>query len=98
MDDGNMAPATSFSASPWPPLPYLEWRATYETLHMWTQVVGKIRLVQTPWINHSWHTPFYATSRGLTTSPMPHGARTFQIEFDFIDHRLLIETSVGQAS
>jgi len=65
---------------------------------MWTQVVGKIRLVQTPWVNHSWHTPFYVTSRGLTTSPIPYGAGTFQIEFDFIDHRLLIETSTGAAS
>ena len=65
---------------------------------MWTQVVGKIRLVQTPWINHSWHTTFYVTSRGLTTSPIPHGARTFQIEFDFIDHRLLVETSSGATS
>ena len=98
MDDGNTSPTTSSGAGPWPPLPYLEWRATYETLHMWTQVVGKIRLVQTPWINHSWHTPFYVTSRGITTSPIPHGARTFQIEFDFIDHRLLIETSAGAAS
>jgi hypothetical protein len=93
-----MAPMTSSSASLWPPLPYLEWRATYETLHMWTQVVGKIRLVQSPWINHSWHTPFYVTSRGITTSTIPYGAQTFQIEFDFIDHRLLIETSVGTAS
>src|SRR6266567_9362302 len=88
-------PASS-AASPWPPLPFDEWQATYETLHMWTQVVGKIRLVQTPWINHSWHTALYVTARGLTTSPIPSGTRTFQLEFDFVDQRLLIETSSGE--
>lgn len=89
---------TSSDASLWPALTFAEWRATYETLHMWSQVVGKIRLVQTRWINHSWHTTFYVTTRGLTTSPIPHGARTFQMEFDFIDHRLLIETSIGRTA
>jgi len=88
-------PATS-AASAWPPLPFDQWRATYETLHMWTQVVGKIRLVQTPWVNHSWHTALYVTPRGLTTSPIPSEERTFQLEFDFVDHRLLIETSRGE--
>jgi hypothetical protein len=82
-------------AERWPPLPFREWKDTYETLHMWTQIVGKIRLVQTPWTNHSWHTPLYVTSRGLTTSPIPFEARSFQIDFDFIDHRLLIQTSDG---
>ncbi len=62
---------------------------------MLTQIVGKIRLAQTPWVNHSWHTTLYVTSRGLTTSPIPYGSRTFQIDFDFIDHKLLIETSDG---
>jgi hypothetical protein len=62
---------------------------------MWSQIVGKVRLVQTPWINHSWHVTLYVTSRGLTTSPIPHGATTFQIDFDFIDHELLIQTSGG---
>lgn len=62
---------------------------------MWTQVVGKIRLVQTPWVNHSWHVTLYVTSRGLTTSPIPYGNRSFQIDFDFIDHRLLIQTGDG---
>jgi hypothetical protein len=71
------------------------WKDTYATLHMWTQIVGKIRLAQTPWINHSWHVTLYATARGLTTSPIPHGARAFQIDFDFIDHRLLIRTNDG---
>lgn len=79
----------------WPSLPFQEWKDTYATLHMWTQIVGKIRLVQTPWINHSWHTTLYVTSRGLTTSPIPYETRTFQIDFDFIDHKLLIRTSDG---
>lgn len=81
----------------WPALPPLEaWRDTFETLHRWTQVVGKVRLVHTPWVNHSWHVPFYVSARGLTTSPIPHGARAFEITFDFTDHRLHIETSLGE--
>src|SRR4051812_49355029 len=79
----------------WPSLPFQEWKETCITLHMWTQIVGKIRLTQTPWINHSWHTTLYVTSRGLTTSPIPYGSRTFQIDFDFIDHSLLIRASDG---
>lgn len=79
----------------WPSLPFQEWKETYATLHMWTQIVGKIRLVQTPWVNHSWHTTLYLTARGLTTSPIPYGNRTFQIDFDFIAHSLLIRTSDG---
>jgi hypothetical protein len=64
---------------------------------MWTQIVGKIRAVQTPFVNHSWHVTLYLTARGLTTSPIPYGARTFQIDFDFIHHLLLINTSDGSA-
>jgi len=79
----------------WPSLPFNEWQDTYATLHMWTQIVGKIRLIQTPWVNHSWHVSLYVTSRGLTTSPIPFGNRTCQIDFDFIDHRLLISVSDG---
>ncbi len=79
----------------WPSLPFEAWKETCATLQMWTQIVGKIRLAQTPWLNHSWHVTLYVTARGLTTSPIPHGAQTFQIDFDFIDHRLLIETSDG---
>ena len=79
----------------WPALPLEEWKDTYATLHMWTQIVGKIRLVQTPWVNHSWHVTLYVTSRGMTTSPIPYGTRTFQIDFDFVDHRLVIQTSDG---
>ncbi len=64
-------------------------------LHLWTQIVGKIRLTKTPWLNHSWHVALYVTPRGLTTSPIPDGARTFQIDLDFIDHALRISTSDG---
>jgi Family of unknown function (DUF5996) len=80
---------------PWPSLPFNEWKDSYATLHMWTQIVGKIRLVQTPWTNHSWHVPLYVTSRGLGTSPIFFGSRSCQIDFDFIDHRLLISVSDG---
>jgi Family of unknown function (DUF5996) len=76
----------------WPELPLEAWKDTYATLHMWTQVVGKVRLAQTPLINHWWNVPLYVTARGLTTSPMRSNARTFEISFDFIDHELLIQT------
>jgi hypothetical protein len=79
----------------WPALPLKEWKDTCATLHMWTQIVGKIRLAKTPWINHSWHVTLYLTSRGMTTSPIPYNTRTFQLDFDFIDHRLLIQASDG---
>ncbi|MCA1562097.1 MAG: DUF5996 family protein [Acidobacteria bacterium] len=79
----------------WPPLPLQEWIATRDTLHMWLQVVGKVRLAQAAPINHSWHTTLYITARGLTTSPIPHGERTFQIDLDFFDHRLIIASSEG---
>lgn len=72
------------SAEAWPSLPFGRWHATYTTLHLWTQVVGKIRLAQAPPVNHWWQVPLYVTCRGLTTSPIPYGARTFQIDFDFI--------------
>jgi hypothetical protein len=79
----------------WPELPYDAWKETRDTLHRWCQVVGKIRLVQSPWINHSWHATFYPTARGLTTSPIDYEARAFEIDFDFIDHVLLIHTHEG---
>lgn len=79
----------------WPPLPLESWQPTYDTLHMWTQIVGKIRRTLTPLINHWWNVPLYVTARGLTTSPIPYAARTFEIHFDFIDHRLRIETCEG---
>lgn len=77
------------------PLPLEEWRETYATLHMMTQVVGKIRLACAPMINHWWQVVLYVSARGLTTSAMPHGSRTFQIDFDFIDHVLRIQVSDG---
>jgi hypothetical protein len=80
---------------PWPDLPTAAWRQTYATLHLWTQIIGKIRLVRTPWLNHSWHIALYVTARGLTTSPIQDGAGTFQIDLDFIDHALRISTSDG---
>jgi hypothetical protein len=83
------------AGSDWPELPYAAWRDSYETLHLWTQIVGKIRLKRTPWLNHSWHVALYVTARGLTTSPIPDGVRSFQIDFDFIDHTLRIEVSDG---
>jgi hypothetical protein len=79
----------------WPELPLAAWRDSYETLHLWTQIVGKIRLKRTPWLNHSWHVALYVTARGLTTSPIPDGTRSFQIDFDFIDHALRIAASDG---
>jgi hypothetical protein len=84
------------AADLWPDLPFADWKSTYETLHMWTQLVGKVRLVQTPWTNHSWHVPLYVTSRGLTTSAIPYETRSFQIDFDFIDHKLSVEVSTGE--
>lgn len=81
----------------WPSLPFAEWRDTCATLHMWTQIIGKIRLAQAPLINHWWQVPLYVTSRGLTTSPIPLGERVFEIGFDFIDHRLTIATGDGKA-
>lgn len=84
------------SAADWPDIPYLAWRDTCQTLHLMTQVIGKIRLEQTPWVNHSWHVPLYVTSRGLGTSPIAHGARSFEIDFDFVDHRLDLRTADGE--
>jgi hypothetical protein len=77
----------------WPALPLAEWKDTYHTLHMWTQIVGKIKLALTPLVNHWWNISLYVTPRGLTTSAMPFNDRLFQIDFDFIDHLLLIETT-----
>src|SRR5215475_8429526 len=82
--------------TPWPELPTAAWRETYATLHLFTQIVGKIRLARTPWLNHSWHVTLYVTTRGLSTLPIPDGARDFEIEFDFIDHLLRISTSDGE--
>src|SRR5262245_53738368 len=90
-------PPNRLADAAWPSLPFIEWRETCETPHMWTQIVGKTRLAQAPMINHWWQSPLYVTSRGLTTSPIPYGERTFQVDFDFIDHELRIGTSGGAA-
>lgn len=82
--------------NPWPSLPFAEWKETCATLHMWMQIVGKVRLALAPWTNHSWHVTLYLTGRGLTTSPIPHGARVFQVDFDFVEHKLLIVTAEGE--
>lgn len=79
----------------WPPLPLESWKDTYATLHMWTQIVGKVRLKLTPLVNHWWNVPLYVTARGLTTLPMRYRERSFELSFDFKDHRLLLETSDG---
>jgi hypothetical protein len=79
----------------WPSLEYSAWADTCATLHMWTQIVGKIRLALSPWVNHSWGVALYLTARGLTTSPIPTGARVFEIEFDFIAHELRLVSSEG---
>ncbi|NVO85789.1 DUF5996 family protein [Hymenobacter terrestris] len=88
-------PATTLTHAAWPALPVAGWADTLTTLHMWTQVVGKIRLAQTPLINQFWNVPLYVSARGLTTSAMPYEQRSFEIEFDFIDHQLHIRCSDG---
>ena len=80
---------------PWPALNYPDWRGTAQTLQLWTQIVGKVRLALTPWLNHGWHVPLYVTARGLGTSPIPIGHELLEIEFDFIAHRLTGRTSRG---
>ncbi len=84
------------SDSDWPDIPYAGWRDTAATLQLWTQVVGKVRLKLTPWVNHGWNVPLYATARGLGTSPIPFGHELLEIDFDFLDHRLVARTSRGE--
>src|ERR1700731_1728623 len=81
----------------WPALSLAEWKDTYATLHMWTQIVGKVRLALSPAINHYWGTTLYVTARGLTTSPIPYPKGGFEINFDFIAHALEITTSLGES-
>jgi hypothetical protein len=91
------APVTAAQALiPWPSLPLQEWDATRATLHMWTQVVGKVRLALSPHVNHWWEVPLYVTARGMTTSPIPYGERMFEIDFDFLDHNLAMRASDGR--
>lgn len=90
-----MSTQTAFSTDTWPSLPLEDWSETCATLQLWTQIVGKIRLAQSPWLNHSWHVTLYVTARGLTTMPIAHGTRAFQIDFDFVAHQLTIQVSDG---
>lgn len=92
-----MAEPSPTSAALWPPLPYEPWQPTCTTLHLWLQVVGKVRLALTPWWNHSWHATFYVTPRGLTSSPIPAGRCVFELDFDFLNHKLQIQTSAGSS-
>ena len=82
--------------SAWPELPYEAWKATYETLHMWTQIVGKVRLACMPWLNHCWQVTLYPTARGLTTGRMPYAPDALQLDFDFLAHELVVRTSRGE--
>jgi hypothetical protein len=84
------------SSEAWPALPLSAWKDTYATLHMWTQIVGKVRLDLCPPVNHWWEVPLYVNARGLTTSPIPYSKGVFEVQFDFIEHRLDISTSVGE--
>lgn len=90
----NPTPSSDLPAC-WPSLPFSSWQDTCATLHMWTQIVGKIRLRLTPLVNHWWNVPLYVSSRGLTTSSIPYGERSFELRFDFIGHNLVLETNDG---
>jgi hypothetical protein len=90
--------ATTMPNKAWPDIPLSAWSDTAATLHMWMQIVGKVRLAQTPWVNHSWHVTLYVTPRGLATSPIPHGDRTFEVYFDFIGHQLVIDANDGRTA
>ena len=90
--------ATEMQGEVWPELPLKAWSETYATLHMWLQIVGKIRLAQSPWLNHSWHVTLYPTATGLTTSLIPNRNEAFEIDFDFTRHRLTVTSSSGGAS
>jgi len=87
----------SLNHDSWPELPLEAWQDTYATLHMWTQIVGKVRLALSPRVNHWWEVPLYVNARGLTTSAIPYGDGSFEVQFDFIDHKLRIDTSKGSA-
>ena len=89
-------PAPSSRDSAWPSLPYADWSATFHTLHMWMQIVGKVRLALSSHVNHWWEAPLYVSARGLTTSVIPYGRGIFEMEFDFLKHVLRIETSRGE--
>ena len=91
----NTGDVTNGSEASWPPLPTEDWKPTLDTLHLWTQIVGKVRMAHTPLMNHWWNVTLYVTPIGLTTSSIPYGRRSFQIDFDFNRHELVITTSAG---
>jgi hypothetical protein len=93
-----MSTTSSSISTNWPSLPFSDWEATCDTVHMWTQIVGKTRLALCPPQNHWWHVPLYVTPRGLNTSAIPFGSKTFDVEFDFHDHLVVIRTSTGQGA
>ena len=96
----NAVPSQKPTNSPecWPALPLESWEPTRATLHMWTQIVGKVRLALTPMVKHWWNVPLYVSPRGLTTSPMPYGDLVIEIEFDFISHQLVLRKSDGNSA
>jgi Family of unknown function (DUF5996) len=96
MGSPTMSPSAADQPECWPELPLDSWKDTYATLHMWTQIVGKVRLTLTPLVNHWWNIPLYVTAQGLTTSRIPYGNRSFEIWFDFIRHQLVLETNDGR--
>jgi len=87
--------AVALDSKVWPTLSLAEWKETHDTLHMWMQIVGKTRLALAPGENHWWHVPLYVTARGLSTSPIPYRSLAFEVHFDLIDHRLVVNTSDG---
>src|SRR5436189_5188474 len=91
-----MSTRSNLSSVEWPSLPFADWEATCDTVHMWTQIVGKTRLALSPLQNHWWNVTLYVTPVGLTTSAIPYGARTFEVEFDFLLHRLTLRTGEGR--
>jgi len=92
---GVMDKFAASSTEAWPSLPLEQWKDTYTTLHMWTQIIGKVRLALTPPVNHCWNVPLYVTARGLATSLLPYGNKPFELTFDFLDHQLVLSTSRG---
>lgn len=92
---GTPLSTSTTSSDIWPTLPLQEWKPTYHNLHMWTQIVGKVRLALTPKVNHWWNVPLYVTARGLTTTPIPYEKDAFEVHFDFIDHKLVIDRCDG---
>jgi hypothetical protein len=89
------SPSSPSSDIDWPPLPLEEWRPTYNTLHLWTQIAGKLKVELSPFLNQLWHTALHLTPRGLTTQPIPYASEDFQVDFDFVDHQVVLLTSQG---